>query len=324
MKILILSGAHVRELLGYRECAGLMREALAQRARGVIQQPLRTVVRPRDAAGLLAMMPAYSPQAGYGLKAICITPGNPAVGKDTHQGGVLLFDVATGEPRVMMNASAITEIRTAATSAVATGLLAAGGAAELAIVGTGVQARAHAHALAATRALTGIRVASRDLARAGDLAAELAGTLGVPVRGYDSVARAVAGAQIIVTATASPVPVLSREWIDPGTHINAVGACLPADRELDTATMSAAALFADSRESVTHESGDFLLAARDGADNPVRAELGELITGTAPGRQAGDEITVFESLGLAAEDLAAARFVYDQAVRLGTGTAADF
>jgi ornithine cyclodeaminase/alanine dehydrogenase-like protein (mu-crystallin family) len=324
VSILILSGGHVRELLGYRECAAIMREALAQRARGLIQQPLRTVVRPRDAAGLMAMMPAYSAQAGYGLKAICITPSNPAAGLDTHQGGVLLFDAATGEPLALINASAITEIRTAATSAVATGLLARPGAGELAVVGTGVQGRAHAHALAATRELSGIRVASRDLGRAHDLAAELVTALGVPARGYDSVAQAVDGADIVVTATASPVPVLRREWIGPGTHVNAVGACLPGDRELDTATMAAAALFADSRESVTHESGDYLLAAGDGVANPVRAELGEVITGAAPGRAGDDEITVFESLGLAAEDLAAASYVYAEATRLGAGTAAEF
>jgi ornithine cyclodeaminase len=270
------------------------------------------------------MMPAYSAQAGYGLKAICITPGNPAAGLDTHQGGVLLSDAATGEPLALINASAITEIRTAATSAVATGLLARPGAAELAVVGTGVQGRAHAHALAATRELSGIRVASRDLGRARDLAAELVSALGVPARGYDSVAQAVDGADIVVTATASPVPVLRREWIAPGTHVNAVGACLPGDRELDTATMAAAGLFADSRESVTHESGDYLLAERDGVDNPVRAELGEVITGAAPGRASDDEITVFESLGLAAEDLAAARYLYAEATRLGAGTAAEF
>ncbi len=147
MKILVLAGRHVRELLPYRECADVMREALAELARGQIQQPLRTIVRPRDAAGFMGLMPAYSPAAGYGLKAICVTPGNPAIGKDAHQGGVLLFDVHTGEPLALVNASAVTEIRTAATSAVATDLLARPGAAELAIIGTGVQARAHAHAV---------------------------------------------------------------------------------------------------------------------------------------------------------------------------------
>ncbi len=329
MKILVLAGHHVRELLTYRECADVMREALAELARGQIQQPLRTIVRPRDAAGFMGLMPAYSPAdhaggAGYGLKAICITPGNPAIGKDAHQGGVLLFAADTGEPLALVNASAVTEIRTAATSAVATDLLARPGAAELAIIGTGVQGRAHAHAIAATRPLTGIRLAGRDLARTREVAAELAGQLGQPVSAYDDVPAAVAGAGIVVTATTSSVPVLRREWLAPGTHVNAVGSCVPAARELDTATMAEAAIFADSRESVSHEAGDFLIAERDGAANPVRAELGELLTGTALGRADDDEITVFESLGLAAEDLAAARFLYEKATRLGTGTPADF
>ena len=324
MKIIVLAGHHVRELLPYQECADVMRQALAQLARGEIQQPLRTVVRPKDAAGFIGLMPAYSPQAGYGLKAICITPGNPAVGKDTHQGGVLLFDVRTGEPLALVNASAVTEIRTAATSAVATGLLADPEAAELAIIGTGVQGQAHAHAIAATRPLTGIRLAGRDLAHAREVAAQLAGQLGLPVTAHHDVAGAVAGAGIVVTATTSPQPVLRREWLAPGAHVNAVGACVPQARELDTATMAEAALFADSRESVRNEAGDYLLAAQEGADNPVRAELGELLTGTAAGRADDDEITVFESLGLAAEDLAAASYLYEKATGLGSGTSADF
>jgi ornithine cyclodeaminase/alanine dehydrogenase-like protein (mu-crystallin family) len=324
VKILVLADHHVHELLPFGECADVMREALAELARGRIQQPLRTIVRPRDAAGFMGLMPAYSPDAGYGLKALCITPGNPAIGKDAHQGGVLLFDVHTGEPLALVNASAVTEIRTAATSAVATGLLARPGPAELAIIGTGVQARAHARALAATRPLIGIRIAGRDLARARALAGELAGRLNVPAVAHGAVRDAVAGADIIVTATTSPRPVLRREWLAAGTHINAVGACVPGDREIDTATMAEAALFADSRESVQNEAGDYLLAEAEGMVNPVRAELGELLTGTAPGRADDDEITVFESLGLAAEDLAAASYLYQKARRLGAGADADF
>ena len=323
MKILVLAARDVHELLGYRECADVMRQALAALARGQIQQPLRTVVRPRDAAGFMGLMPAYSPD-GYGLKAICVTPGNPAVGKDAHQGGVMLFAADTGEPLALVNASAITEIRTAAVSAVATGLLARAGAAELAIIGTGVQGRAHAHALAATRPLTGIRMAGRDVARARKVAAELAEALGLPVTAAGSVPEAVDGAGIVVTATSSAQAVLRREWLAAGSHVNAVGACLPHAREIDTATMAEAAVFADSRESVRSESGDYLLAAQEGADNPVRAELGELLTGTASGRANDDEITVFESLGLAAEDLAAATYLYQKASRLGGGTSADF
>jgi ornithine cyclodeaminase/alanine dehydrogenase-like protein (mu-crystallin family) len=324
VKILVLAGHHVHELLGYRECADVMRQALADLARGRIQQPLRTVVRPSGAAGFMALMPAYAAGAAYGLKAICITPGNPAIGKDAHQGGVLLFAADTGEPLALVNASAVTEIRTAAVSAVATDLLARPGATALAIVGTGVQARAHARALAVTRPLTGIRLAGRDPARTRALAAELAGQLGLPVSAHDAVRDAVAGAGIAVTATTSSQPVLRRDWLAAGTHINAVGACVPAARELDTATMAEAAIFADSRESVRNEAGDYLLAEREGAVNPVRAEIGELLTGTAQGRVGDREITVFESLGLAAEDLAAASYLYEKATHLGVGTTAEF
>jgi ornithine cyclodeaminase/alanine dehydrogenase-like protein (mu-crystallin family) len=323
VKILVLAARDVHELLGYRECTDVMRQALADLARGQIQQPLRTVVRPRDAAGFMGLMPAYFP-GGYGLKAICVTPGNPAIGKDAHQGGVLLFAADTGEPLALVNASAVTEIRTAATSAVATDLLARAGAAEVAIIGTGVQGRAHAHALAATRPVTAIRLTGRNLARARQVAAELSAELNVPVTAVGSGPEALEGADIVVTATNSSQPVLRREWLAAGTHVNAVGACVPQAREIDTATMAEAALFADSRESVRNEAGDYLLAAQEGADNPVRAELGELLTGTGTGRLRDDEITVFESLGLAAEDLVAASYLYQKAVSLGAGTSADF
>ena len=323
MKIIVLASHHVRELLTYRECADVMREALAGLARGRIQQPLRTVVRLRDAAGFMGLMPAYSPEDGYGLKALVITPGNPAVGKDAHQGGVLLFDAGTGEPLALVNASAVTEIRTAAVSAVATDLLARPGAAELAIIGTGVQGRAHARALAATRPLAGIRLAGRDPARTRAAATALAAELDVPVTACADVPEALAGAGLVVTATSSAVPVLRREWLAAGAHVNAVGSCVPGDREIDTATMTEAAVFADSRESVHSESGDYLLAAQEGVSNPVRAELGELLTGTAPGRASQDELTVFESLGLAAEDLAAASYLYTKALALGAGTMAE-
>ena len=324
MGLLVLSGHHVHELLPYDECAEVMRQALAGLARGTLQQPPRTMVTPQGAAGFMALMPAYARGTAYSLKALCVTPGNPALGKDAHQGGVLLFAADTGEPLGLVNASAVTEIRTAATSAVATALLARPGAAELAVIGTGVQGRAHARALAATRPLTGIRLAGRDPARAREVAAALAAELGLPVSAHAAARDAIEGADIVVTATNSAEPVLSRAWLAAGAHVNAVGAYTPSTREIDTATMAEAALFVDSRESVENEAGDYLLARQEGADNPVRADLGELLTGTAPGRNSDDEITVFESLGLAAEDLAAASYLYQKAVRLGAGTWADF
>lgn len=319
--MLVLSGRDVRALLPYAECAHVMRAALTGLARGEVQQPLRTVVRPDGAAGFMALMPSYAADAGYGLKAICITPGNPARGLDTHQGGVLLFAPGTGEPLAMVNASALTEIRTAAVSAVATDLLARPDALDVAIVGAGVQGFAHARALAATRPGCRIRMAARTAAwpaRVREAAASLGVTL-VP-----SVREALDGAGIVVTATTSREPVLRRDWLSPGAHINAVGACLPSDREIDTATMAAAVIFADRRDSLHNEAGDFLLARRDGARIEARAELGELLTGAAHGRRDDGEITLFKSLGLAAEDLAAAEYVYRRAKETGAGTTAEF
>jgi ornithine cyclodeaminase/alanine dehydrogenase-like protein (mu-crystallin family) len=327
MRLLVLSASDVHALLGYRECADAMRDALVGLSSGQAQQPLRTVISPEGAAGFMALMPSYlaaeiagdeaSPQgeAVYGLKAICITPANPAAGLDTHQGVVLLSDGRTGEPLAVLNASAVTEIRTAAVSVVATELLANPGASTLAVIGTGVQARAHILALDATRPLTEIRVAGRQEARAREFAASFSGQTRAPVRSCASAREAVARADLIVTATSSAQPVLEYGWIAPGAHINAVGACLPHQRELDSATVAAAALFADRRDSLLAESGDYLLAAAEGAvgeDHP-RAELGEILTGAAAGRESATEITIFESLGLAIEDLAAAACAYRNA-----------
>jgi len=337
MRLLVLSSRAVREVLGYRRCADAMREALITRANGEVFQPLRSVLRPEGASGFMGLMPAYQsgPLAGYGLKAICIMPGNPAAGLDAHQGIVLLSSAQTGEPLAVLNASAVTEIRTAAVSAVATAELAREDASTLAIVGTGVQARSHLAAIAATRRLDEVRVAGTSPAKAAKFASDVApaalagaGAPAVPVVACDSARDVVAGAGIVVTATSSPVPVMSRDWLAPGTHVNAVGACVPAARELDTATVADAGLFADSRESMLAESGDYLLAAAEGAVGPdhIRAEIGDLMAGLAPGlgRRNADEITIFESLGLAVEDLAAATAAYRIAQDTGAGTWVDF
>jgi ornithine cyclodeaminase/alanine dehydrogenase-like protein (mu-crystallin family) len=328
MKLLVLSAADVRASLEYGECAAAMRGALTALASGQAQQPPRTVLRPDGAAGLVALMPAYQggDRPGYGLKAICVTPSNPAAGLDTHQGVVLLSSGKTGEPVAILNASAVTEIRTAAVSVVATELLARPDADVLAVVGAGVQARAHILAMDQTRTLTEIRVASRDPAKAHELAISLQGLTLAPVLGCGTVRDAVSGAGIIVTATSSAVPVLERDWIAPGTHINAVGACLPGARELDTATVAAGVLFADRRDSLLAESGDYRLAAAEGAvtTDHIRAELGEVLTGTAVGRLSNEEITIFESLGLAVEDLAAAACAYRKASESGSGIWIDF
>jgi ornithine cyclodeaminase/alanine dehydrogenase-like protein (mu-crystallin family) len=315
--LLVLSAADVHAVLDYGDCAAAMRRALVALESGRAQQPLRTIVRPEGAAGLVGLMPAYLADGDgwYGLKALCITPTNPAVGLDTHQGLVLLSDGQTGEPVAILNASAVTEIRTAAVSVVATELLAKPDASTLAVIGAGVQAEAHIRALDQARPLAEVRIASRHAGNARRLAEALRAHTRAPVLACGSAHAAVDGADIIVTATSSAEPVLDRAWLAPGTHINAVGACLPHARELDTETVAAGVLVTDRRESVLAESGDYLLAAADGAVGPdhIRAELGEILAGTADGRSAADDITIFESLGLAVEDLAAAELAYRRA-----------
>lgn len=340
MKLLVLSHDDVRALLTPDDCVEAMADALAALARGGVEQPLRTVFRPEGSDGLMALMPVYRRAAAeaqaaaaddldalYGLKSICIFPGNPQVGKDAHQGGVLLFSGRTGEPLALINGSAITEVRTAAVSALATRLLARPESRTLAIVGTGVQAQSHVHAL--TRAMPGIervRLAGRDPVKARSVALELAGQVNAVVESCAEVADAMHGADIVVTATNSAEPVLRREWLAPGTHVNAVGSSVPSARELDTATMAQARLFVDRRESALNESGDYLFAAREGAISPdhIVAELGELLIGVAAGRRDADELTVFKSLGLAVQDLAAAALVYAQANKQGRGSRVEF
>ncbi len=328
MKILILSQAEVERLLPMGECIDLMAGALAGLARGEAQQPLRMVFRPSDAPGLMALMPAYQggSRPAYGLKAVGVFPKNVEAGKDAHQGSVMLFSGETGELRALMNASAVTAIRTAAVSGVATRLLAREDAGDLAILGAGVQARSHLSAMAAVRTLRRVRVASRQLARARAFAEEMAGRYPFPIEAVTSVAAALKGADLIVTATSAAQPVVERGWVAAGAHLNVVGASLPTHREVDGATIAAARLFVDRRESAVNEAGDYLFALREGAIGPdhIRAEIGELLLGSAAGRTSREEITLFKSLGLAVEDLAAAAHVDRRARETGVGTWVEF
>lgn len=313
MKLLVLSHQQVEELLTMRECIRVMEEALADLARGKVANPLRTMVRAEGAAGFLGLMPSY--RGDFGLKEICVFPENPKRGLDTHLGAVILHDGETGAPKAIINASAITAIRTAAVSGVATKLLAREDSRVLAILGAGVQAKSHFEAIPLVRDIRETRVYSHS-----------------PVKGFkgcrivSSAEEAVTGADIVVTATSSKEPVIRREWIKSGAHINAVGSSVKTSREIDSATMAAASLFVDRRESTVNESGDYLMALAEGAIKPnhIRAELGEILIGKARGRTSADEITLFKSLGLAVEDLASAQFLFGEAQRRGTGTWVEF
>jgi len=328
MKILILNHDEVVRLLPMNDCIAVMRDALTKLARGEVHQPLRTIVRPSGAAGVMGLMPSYiaGDHAAYGLKTVCVFPGNPAIGKDAHQGAVMLFSAETGELLALMNASAITAIRTAAVSGVATDLLAREDASELAIVGAGVQARTHLLAMAEVRTVKRCRVVSRTLEHATAFVDEMKAQVPFPLEVAGSVEEAVRDADLIATVTNAKEPVVLREWISPGVHLNVVGSSRPHSREVDTATLAASALFVDRRESTLNEAGDYLFAAREGAVGPdhIRAELGEVLTGEKPGRTSRDEITLFKSLGLAIEDLASASYLYRKAKELNAGNWVEF
>lgn len=327
-KILVLTQSEVETLLPVRECIPVMVEAMMDLARDNVFQPLRTIIRPPGSSGAMGLMPSYrsGERAAYGLKAVCLFPGNPARGLDSHQGSVMLFSAETGELLALMNASAITAIRTAAMSGVATKLLAREDAADLAIIGTGVQARAHIEAMACVRPIKRARVGGRHFEHAKNFAEEFASRYSFPIEPVTSVEAAVRGAQIVVTATTAAEPIVKREWLSAGTHLNVVGSSIPTTREVDSATMAASSLFVDRRESTINEGGDYLFALREGAigENHIKAELGEVLLGEKAGRTSDEEITLFKSLGLAIEDLASADYLYRKAQDTRAGCWLDY
>ncbi len=316
--MLILGHDAVVAALSPQACAEAMAAVLADHARGEALMPLRTVVPFEGAAGFMGMMPAWRGGAEpvFALKSLCIMPGNPARGLDSHQGTLTLFDGSTGEPTAILDASAVTSVRTAAVSAVATRVLARSDARVLAVLGAGVQGRAHLAALPAVRDFEEVRVYAPSPEHARALADGRATVA-------PSAEEAVRGADVVVLATSSREPVVRRDWLAPGAHVNAIGASVPSSRELDVETVAACAFFCDSRESVRNEAGDYRLALQQGAiedEDHIRAELGEVLTGLAPGRRGEDELTVFRSLGLGVEDLAAAECAVAGARELGIGT----
>jgi ornithine cyclodeaminase len=328
--MLVLSHAQVLEALSPEECATAMADVLIASARGETHMPLRMIVKPPAASGFVGLMPAWRAESAaapsvFSLKALCLIPDNPARGLDTHQGVVALFDGEIGVPLAILDASAVTAVRTAAVSAVATAALAREDARVLAILGAGVQARSHVNALLPVRQFDQVRVyaPNRDHAHAViDSIEHAAGNHTLTAEATVSARDAVEGADVVVTATTSRTPVLELEWLSPGTHINAIGASTPDARELGPETVAACALYADSRESIRNESGEFRAAIERGliGEDHVLAELGEVFAGTKPGRQTEEQMTLFRSLGLAVEDLAAAQHAVRVAAELGIGT----
>ena len=326
MEVLVLNGEEVTRLLPMSECIQVMRDALTALARGEALVPLRMIMRVPGASGFVGLMPGYiAPgerrDGALGLKAVLVFPANAERGIETHQGAVLLFEADTGRLSAMMDGAAITAIRTAAVSGVATDLLARPDSVELAILGAGVQARTHIDAIAAVRPLRRVRIWSRNPDRAAALALEQRSRFNFPIEAEAMADAAVRGADIVATVTASAEPILQRGWLKEGVHINAVGSSIPTSREIDTPTMAAARLFVDRRESALAEAGDLLIPMLEGAvkDDHVQAELGDVLIGKNPGRRSPRELTLFKSLGLAVEDVASAAYIVRRARETGTG-----
>ena len=320
MSVLVLKQEEVEQLLDMPGCIDAMQEALASLARGEMSMPLRSVFAP-DGSSLIGLMPSHRGGSVplYSLKTVCVFPDNPKRGLDAHQGTVTLYDGETGETRALLNASAVTAIRTAAVSGVASRLLAREDVQTLGILGAGVQARSHAEAMRAVRDFERVLLYSptEEHARAcaEEVGAELAG----------SAREVVEAADVLVAATNATEPVLERSWLRPGAHVNSVGGRPPRMTELDVATIADSAFFVDRRESTEAEAGDYQRALADGAIGPdhIRAEIGEVVTGAKPGRESDEEITVFRSMGLAVEDLAAAEYVVQRAHEQGLGMTVD-
>ncbi len=271
-----------------------MERALTDLSAGRVVQPVRVVVPVADHQGFFGVMPAYA--GSLGAKLVTFYPGNTAV--PTHHAVIALFQPETGAPLAIMDGRLITEMRTAAASAVATKCLARAESSVLAILGSGVQAGSHLEALRLVRPFWDVRVWSPRNAKA------FADRRGV--RAAQTAEEAVRGADVVVVAVNSRTPVLEGRWLAPGTHVNAIGATRPDWRELDDDLVTRARVFVDSREAACKESGDVIAAGN------VVGEIGEVVAGKKPGRLNPEEITLFKSVGVAVEDVVSAALVYER------------
>jgi ornithine cyclodeaminase len=308
----LIDAAGIDAVLPMAECIELMHEALRSLDAGEAVQPLRTVIHLPDGSGSLYTMPAFSasPRA-LAVKLISVFHGNDAKDLPSHQGLVVVFDVATGAPAALIDAARLTAVRTAAVSAVATRALAVPDASRLAILGAGVQARSHIAAMLAVRPFRTVRVWSRTPERATRLADSMRGDVAAELMACTSAREAVIDADVICTVTSSPERVLEGAWLREGAHINAVGASTANTREIDSDAAARAHIFIDSIEGASHEAGDLLIPLREGriAGPATWTTLGSVVSGRAAGRTRDRDITLFKSLGLAVEDAAAASVV---------------
>ncbi|HEU0194193.1 MAG TPA: ornithine cyclodeaminase family protein [Gaiellales bacterium] len=310
-----MSSREVEERLDLDQLIDALAAAHADLSAGRVSMPTRIAAMVDEREGMLAAMPVYLPSAGVlTTKLVTLFPGNAGSPLPTHQAVIAAFDPATGEPLALLDGTAITAIRTGAASALSVRLLARPDAQTLALLGSGVQARSHARAIARVRRLSEIRVASRNRERAAGLADELATELGVPARACAGYEDAVCDADLVAATTHSAEPVVHREWLAPGTHVTSVGVN-PNGREVAGEVVRDALVVVESRSAALAAfpagSNDLLWAIRDGLidEGHVHAELGELVDGSARGRGDGDQLTLYKSVGVAVQDAAAVSLV---------------
>ncbi|MFI1167613.1 ornithine cyclodeaminase family protein [Streptomyces sp. NPDC020801] len=327
--MLLLSGDQVREAFPVAEAYRVVADVMRRYSGGEVVQPVRTVLSSGRDTSLFAAMPCHvigESDSGYGLKAVLHAPGNAARGLPTHVGVVVVFDPETGQPLAMLEGAAVTALRTAAASAVATDALALPDAGDLALIGAGTQARSHLLALSEVRELRRVRLWNRGAARAEEFVAWACTEAGIVVGLMDTPAEALYGADLVCTTVDTAEPVVNAGHLAEGTHVNAVGSSVPGKRELDAAAVASCTVFVDSREGALRESSELAAPVEAGlvpADRPL-PEIGEVLLGKHPGRTDPAERTLYKSLGMAAQDVASGFAVVRAARRLGIGTVTDF
>jgi len=320
--IRFISGGDLHRILTYPACIDVVRKAMVETSRRNVSLPLRHGMHLPGGRGMFGMMYGYLGQPeSFGIKLVSLFPGNVAAGLSSHLGLVILYEGKHGKPVAIMDGSVVTAIRTAAASAVATDALARRDASTLAILGTGEQAESHLHAIPVVRPISRIRVWGRNpdhVNRFIDTHGKNTQAAMVPA---DSVSAAIADADIVCAVTSSPTPILFGKDVRPGTHVNLVGSSFPDRAEADTDLVVRSRYFIDYRESTLAQAGEFLKAKAEGAvtDGHIVGEIGQVLAGNVTGRQTPEEITVYKSLGIAAQDLAAASYVLEVARREGAG-----
>lgn len=326
MQLRVINPRQVIDLLPMSECIELMDGAMRAASSGDAVMPLRAKMGLPD-GGMLGWMPGSlgTPDV-FGMKLVSVFPDNFAAGMHSHHGVVALFEKDHGRPFAIVDASEITAIRTAAASALATRLLAREDSRVLTIMGYGAQGRQHLEAMLCVRDFDEVRIWGRHVEKSRAFAERWGPALDVSITVVEEAKTAVRSADVICTVTASPTPILPGDWLEPGQHINAVGTSFPGIRELDTEAVVRSRMFVDLREGALAQAGEFQMARDEGAidESHILGEIGEVALGRVPGRLGPDDVTLYKSLGLVVQDLAAAHFVYRMAVERNVGVVADF